>query len=190
MSSSERLKIKVVPGASSSEICGWLGDALKVRVSAPPEKGKANRLVESMVAKALAVPESSVRIVAGKASPQKVMEVDGLTIHEIRTRIESEEGCRGICAARTAGNDRGSEKQSGGVGIRAGQDQGCPRRHRPGGDDCLSARGRQAPDSGRRRTDAGRRTAGRQLEDPGQLEYSGWLGSPGDAAEPDECQGH
>lgn len=89
MSSSERLKIKVVPGASSSEICGWLGDALKVRVSAPPEKGKANRLVESMVAKALALPESSVRIVAGKASPQKVMEVDGLTIHEIRTRIES-----------------------------------------------------------------------------------------------------
>lgn len=88
MSSSERLKIKVVPGASSSQICGWLGEALKVRVSAPPEKGKANRLVERMVAEALALPESSVRIVAGKTSPQKVMEVDGLTIQEIKQRID------------------------------------------------------------------------------------------------------
>ena len=89
MSRSERLKIKVVPGASSSEICGWLGDALKVRVSAPPEKGKANLLVQRVVAKALSVPEGSVRIISGKASPQKVMEVDGLTIQEIKQRIES-----------------------------------------------------------------------------------------------------
>ena len=89
MSGSERLKIKVVPGASSSNICGWLGDALKVRVTAPPEKGKANRLVERLVATALSLPESSVRIVAGKTSPQKVMEVDGLTIQEIKQRIDS-----------------------------------------------------------------------------------------------------
>jgi len=89
MNSSERLKIKVVPGASSCGICGWLGDSLKVRVSAPPEKGKANQLVERMVAKALALPERSVRIVAGKTSPQKVMEIDGLTIQEIRQRLES-----------------------------------------------------------------------------------------------------
>jgi len=89
MSSSERLKIKVVPGASYSGICGWLGDSLKVRVSVPPEKGKANQRVERMVAKALALPGRSVRIVAGKTSPQKVVEIDGLTIQEIRQRLES-----------------------------------------------------------------------------------------------------
>ena len=86
-----RLKIKVVPGASSSRLCGWLGDALKVRVTAPPEKGKANKLVESMVAKALSISTDSVRIVAGKTSPQKVMEINGLSLEEIQARVAAQE---------------------------------------------------------------------------------------------------
>lgn len=85
----EKLKIKVVPGASFSQVCGWLGDALKVRVAAPPEKGKANKAVESIVAETLALSPDSVRIVSGKTSPQKVMEIDGLSLQEIRERIDA-----------------------------------------------------------------------------------------------------
>ena len=40
-----KLKVRVVPGASRSAISGWLDDVLKVRVSAQPEKGKANTAV-------------------------------------------------------------------------------------------------------------------------------------------------
>ncbi len=45
------LKVKVVPGASRTQLSGWLGDMLKVRVSAPPEKGKANAAVEALLAR-------------------------------------------------------------------------------------------------------------------------------------------
>ncbi len=43
-----RLSLKVVPGSSRDEIVGWLGDSLKVKVKAPPEKGRANEAVDAM----------------------------------------------------------------------------------------------------------------------------------------------
>ena len=45
-----RLQLKVVPGSSKDEVAGWLGDALKVRVGAPAERGRANAAVEKLVA--------------------------------------------------------------------------------------------------------------------------------------------
>ncbi len=82
-----RLKVKVVPGASRSHIAGWLGDALKIRVSAPPEKGKANAAVAAVVAAALGVPAGSVAVVSGKSSPRKLVEVRGLSREEIVKRL-------------------------------------------------------------------------------------------------------
>src|ERR1051325_9653356 len=60
-----RLALKVVPGSSKNAIAGWLGDTLKVRVSAAPERGKANDAVEALIADALRLPADRVRIVAG-----------------------------------------------------------------------------------------------------------------------------
>ncbi len=82
-----KLNVKVVPGASRSEIAGWLGDELKIRVSKPPEKGKANREVEALVCRSLSLPAGSVRIVRGDTSPRKVLEISGMTIEEIRNRL-------------------------------------------------------------------------------------------------------
>jgi uncharacterized protein YggU (UPF0235/DUF167 family) len=80
--------VKVVPGASRDSLAGWLGDALKVRVAAAPEKGKANAAVERMLARALGLPPKSVRIVAGVTSTRKTMEIDGLSAAEVRARLE------------------------------------------------------------------------------------------------------
>lgn len=80
--------MKVVPGASRDSLAGWLGDALKVRVAAAPEKGKANAAVERMLARALGLPPKSVRIVAGVTSTRKTMEIDGLSAAEVRARLE------------------------------------------------------------------------------------------------------
>jgi len=82
-----RLAVKVVPGASRSEIAGWLGDALKVRVAAPPERGKANAAVAALICDALDLPGGSARVVAGAASPRKVLEISGLEEDEIYRRL-------------------------------------------------------------------------------------------------------
>lgn len=81
------LKIKVVPGASRTQLSGWLGDMLKVRVSAPPEKGKANAAVEALLARELGLPVKSVRIVSGTGSPQKLVEIEGLSAAELRREL-------------------------------------------------------------------------------------------------------
>jgi uncharacterized protein (TIGR00251 family) len=70
------IQVKVVPKASRDEIAGWLGDRLKIRVSAPPERGKANAAVEKLLAETLGLPPSAVRVVAGATTPLKAVEID------------------------------------------------------------------------------------------------------------------
>jgi uncharacterized protein (TIGR00251 family) len=73
-----RLSIKVVPKASRDRVAGWMGEVLKVCVTAPPERGKANAAVVEVLAEALGVPRAAVRIVAGETSPRKTIEVAGV----------------------------------------------------------------------------------------------------------------
>lgn len=82
-----QLRVKVVPGASRDAIAGWLGEALKVRVRAAPERGKANAAVEALVARALRVPRRSVRVASGQTSPHKVLEISDLSAAEASQRL-------------------------------------------------------------------------------------------------------
>lgn len=86
-SSFARLSVKVVPGASKSEVSGWLGDSLKIRVAAQPEKGKANAAVVLILATSLGLPEKSVSVVSGKTAQHKVVEIQGLSSEQIRHRL-------------------------------------------------------------------------------------------------------
>ena len=82
-----RLKVKAVPGASRSEIVGRLGEALKVRVAAPPEGGKANREILELLAEKLGLPPSSVSLVSGAASAAKVVVLRGVTAEQAWARL-------------------------------------------------------------------------------------------------------
>lgn len=82
-----KLKLKVVPGASNTRIAGWLGDALKIRVVAAPEKGKANKEVLGLLSEVLSVPMVNLSLVSGLNSPHKNLEVTGLSLIEIKQRI-------------------------------------------------------------------------------------------------------
>ncbi len=85
-----RLHVKVVPKSSRNCVAGWIGDTLKVCVTAPPEKGKANMAVEEVLAEALGLPREHVRIIIGKASTRKVVEVDGLDELEMHRKLASQ----------------------------------------------------------------------------------------------------
>ncbi len=71
------LPLKVVPKASRNRVVGWVGERLKVQVTAAPERGKANDAVVEVLAEALGLPPARIRIVAGQTSPLKTVEIDG-----------------------------------------------------------------------------------------------------------------
>ena len=83
-----RLNIKVVPGASRDQIVGWLGDALKIKVTAPPEKGKANEAVVTLLAKTLGVRRDTIEIVSGHGSPAKTVDIALMNNVAIKKAIE------------------------------------------------------------------------------------------------------
>lgn len=65
------LKVKAVPGSSYTGISGFLGTALKIKVVAPPEKGKANDEIVQVLADTFKVPRSCIQITQGATSPRK-----------------------------------------------------------------------------------------------------------------------
>ncbi|NBU40896.1 MAG: DUF167 domain-containing protein [Planctomycetia bacterium] len=60
--------VRVVPGSSRDEVEGWLADALKIKVSAPPEKGRANESVVALLADRLGLSTTVVAAVSGQRS--------------------------------------------------------------------------------------------------------------------------
>lgn len=82
-----RLKVKAVPGASRTEVVGRLGEALKIRVAAPPEGGQANRAILALLAERLGLPAADVTLVSRVASPAKVVALRGLTAEQAWARL-------------------------------------------------------------------------------------------------------
>jgi uncharacterized protein len=90
-----RVRIRVSPAARRTELLGRHGAGWKARVAAQPERGRANAAVEERLADTLRVARTSVRIVAGRASRDKVVEVDGLDAAEIEARLSEASRSRG-----------------------------------------------------------------------------------------------
>jgi uncharacterized protein len=83
------LKLRVSPGARRPGIAGRHGDAWKVRVSAPPEDGRANDAVVKLLADRTGLPRRSVVIVSGHSSREKLVQMDGIDGREAERRLES-----------------------------------------------------------------------------------------------------
>ncbi len=82
-----RLAIHVVPRASKSEICDYQGDALKVRLQAPPVEGKANKALCAFIAEKLGLPLRDVTFASGTTSRHKTLRIPSLLPSEVMMRL-------------------------------------------------------------------------------------------------------
>jgi uncharacterized protein (TIGR00251 family) len=79
--------VKAIPNAPRSEIVGWLGDALKVKVHAPPVEGRANEVLCEFLADTFGLPRRAVTVLRGDTSRQKLLRLEGLTLAELKTKV-------------------------------------------------------------------------------------------------------
>ena len=73
------LTLHIQPGTKKTAVAGRHGDALKIRLAAPPVDGKANAALLEFIADALGLPKAAVNLKSGHTSRRKVVEVDGAT---------------------------------------------------------------------------------------------------------------
>lgn len=75
------------PRASREGIDGWQSGALRVRVSAPPVEGDANRAVIALLARALGVRPGTLSIAHGLRGRDKLVRVEGLSQADVEARL-------------------------------------------------------------------------------------------------------
>lgn len=79
--------VRVIPRASKNAVQGELGDAVKIRLCAPPVDGAANAALVEYLAEVLGVSRSKVRIVAGATGRNKRIAVEGVTAAAVQGRL-------------------------------------------------------------------------------------------------------
>ena len=84
-----RLRVRVSPGSGRTALVGRHGDAWKVRVTAAPERGRANEAVLRLLADALALPRTALTLVSGHAAREKTVELTGVGPALIERRLTS-----------------------------------------------------------------------------------------------------
>jgi hypothetical protein len=98
------LRLHVQPGAGRTAVVGRHGDALKVRVAAPPEGGRANEACLALVAETLGVERDAVELTGGPSSRTKRVRVTG---------VEADDATRLLADALAAGAERPGKKPTG-----------------------------------------------------------------------------
>ena len=83
-----RLRVRVSPGSRRIGVAGRVGEAWKLRVTAPAEGGRANAAVVRLLAEAIGVPRARIALVSGHGARDKVVELEGVERGEAERRLE------------------------------------------------------------------------------------------------------
>jgi len=84
--------VKVIPSGSKTCLCGLLGDKLKIKVSAAPEKGRANKCLLDFLSKKLAVKKNNLTIITGQTSPVKRIRALGISSRTLLSKLNLQTG--------------------------------------------------------------------------------------------------
>lgn len=75
--------VRVIPRSGRNEVAGMQGDAMKVKLTAPPVEGAANAALIHFFADRLDVRRSAVSIIAGERNRNKTVRIEGVTREQI-----------------------------------------------------------------------------------------------------------
>ncbi len=81
------IQVRVVPRSSVERVDGLLGDALKVRLQAPPVEGKANKALLKFLSKATGVPASRIDLLGGETHRNKRVLFGGIRRSEVENKL-------------------------------------------------------------------------------------------------------
>ena len=82
-----RLRLRIQPRASREEIAGVAGEAIRIRLTAPPVDGAANKALVRFLAALLQVPRSAVELESGRSGRTKLVTVTGVSVEETARRL-------------------------------------------------------------------------------------------------------
>jgi len=91
LGSEARISLRVSPNAPKNEVVGFSDGILRVKIAAPPLKGKANRELVAFLSRLLGVSQSSLAIIRGHTSRSKTIAVSGLSQQELLGRLQSDD---------------------------------------------------------------------------------------------------
>lgn len=83
-----RIRVHAQPGSKVSKVAGAYGDSVKIAVATPPVDGKANKMLQKLLAGWLGVAASQVNLVSGMTGREKSFSVTGVSPQEAKKRLE------------------------------------------------------------------------------------------------------
>ena len=83
--------MRVYPNATKSEVVGFTDEILRVKIAAPPAKGKANKELVDFLSRLLGVAKSRINIIRGQSNRNKVIAIEGLSQEELLERLSYQE---------------------------------------------------------------------------------------------------
>ena len=100
------IDVHLQPGAKRNEILGFRGNVLYAKVTAVAEKGRANQALLELMADAFGVPKSTIAIVRGQTSRNKVVSIQGLTREDLNAILERDMSCKELYRSLRNGRNK------------------------------------------------------------------------------------
>lgn len=82
-----KIAVKVQPNARKNEIAGFSNDILRLKIAAPPDKGKANKELIEFLSDTLGLKKNDISILRGLTDHNKLIAIEGITLGELKIRL-------------------------------------------------------------------------------------------------------